>query len=189
MKGIRRLLVEPLPTEAEASRLVAEEELRAARDFAPVRRREYLGWRALLCRELGPVTVRYTATGAPCIAERPDLFLGVSHGAGRVALCLSDSPCAVDVERLDRPFARIADHYLTPDEQALCGGQTLRLAAAWCAKETLWKLDGGGGLDLCRDLRLLSIGDEEVVGTICGGVPLRLALRRLEEDAVVVWYL
>ncbi len=185
----RALFVEPVPAEEVLRRFATGEELRRAERFAPARRSEYLGWRALLRRELGAVEVEYTAAGAPRVAGCPEIFLGVSHGAGRVALCLSDAPCAVDVERLDRPYARIAERYLTPGERALCGDEPLRLAAAWCAKETLWKLHGAGGLDLLRDLRVTALSDDAVYGRIRGGAGLlRLALRRLE-DAVVVWYL
>ena len=60
---------------------------------------------------------------------------------------------------------------------------------AWCAKETLYKLAGRRELDLLRDLRLTAAGEGWIEGRICGGAPLRLDVRMLDGDAVVVWRL
>lgn len=184
----RHLLVEPLLSEAEALQGVSEADRTVAAAFAPERRREFLSWRALVYRELGPVEIRYNAAGAPCIDQSPGICIGVSHGAGRVALCLSDAPCAVDIERFDRRFDRVASRYLTDSERSLGAADPRFGAAAWCAKEVMYKMAGRRGLSLKEDLRITAVGDGWMEGRIGNGVPLRLSVRDLG-DAVVVWYL
>lgn len=181
----RRLLIEPLLPEAEAARWITDAEWREAAPFAPQRRQEYLAWRAVVRRELGAVGIGYDAVGAPRIEGCQGICIGVSHGAGRVAVVLSDRPCAVDIERLNRPFDRLLPRYLTAAEQCLSTDPRFP-AAAWCAKEVLYKLAGERGLDLRADLRLRAAGDDWIEGSVRGGECLRLAVRYLA-DAVVVW--
>ena len=184
----RRLIVEPLLPEADALRAVKAADRIASASFAPSRRREYLSWRAIVYRELGPVAIRYAACGAPYLADRPDVCIGVSHGAGRAAVALSDRPCAVDIERYDRDFARVAPRYLTLAERSLGEADPRFGAAAWCAKEVLCKLSGRQGLALMRDLHLTASGDGWSEGCVGDGEPIRLSVRDLG-DAAVVWYL
>ena len=57
----------------------------------------------------------------------------------------------------------------------------------WCAKETLYKYARRRELDLLRDLRVLSLDAEagRIVGSIAGGAPLSLSMRR-EEGCMLV---
>lgn len=185
----RRLIVEALPSEESLSERVTDADREAVAAFAaPRRRREYLAWRAIVYRELGPVKVEYAPCGAPRIAGCDDLHIGVSHGAGRVALCISDAPCAVDIEGLDRRFDSIASHYLTPEEERMGHDVAHFRAIAWAAKETLYKLSGRNGLRLLEDLRLTACGDGWIEGRIKQADPVRMSVRVLP-DAVVVWVL
>ena len=185
----RHLVIAAPPAEEELLLRTTPEERRAAASFAPRRRAEYLGWRALVRLEAGDVRIVYDAAGAPRIADDGAPCIGVSHGAGRVAVAFSDRPCAVDVESLLRPFDRLVSRYLTVEERRLGGADAHFPAAAWCAKETLYKLAGRRELDLLRDLRLTAAGEGWIEGRICGGAPLRLDVRMLDGDAVVVWRL
>lgn len=66
---IRKLLVEPPMTAEEAVRWTTPEERAEAAAFGSERRRtEFLGWRALVRRELGTdVQIGYDAVGAPVL--------------------------------------------------------------------------------------------------------------------------
>ena len=153
---MRRLFVEePLPL-AEAAAWATPEELTAAAGFAPARAREYLAWRAIVRREVGrDARIGYDAVGAPVLENYP-YRLAVSHGAGRVAVGISDARCAVDIERTDRNFSRILSRYLTPEEQQLSTHPHFP-AVAWSAKETLYKYAGRREVDLLRDLHIEGI--------------------------------
>lgn len=183
-KGL--FIVPPMP-EAEAAGWVTPAELAAAQGFLrEKRRREYLTWRAVVRRELGAdVGIAYDAAGAP-VVDREGVYIGVSHCAGRVAVSISDAPCAVDIEPEGRDFSRAVPRYMSAAEQALSDDPLLE-AVVWCAKEALYKYAGQPGLDLLHDLHVDSVdfAAGTVVGCIGGGEPLRLALRRTDGFVVV----
>lgn len=103
--------------EAGVAGWVTSDELSEAGRFVREgRRREYLTWRAVVRRELGAdVRIAYDAAGAP-VVDRDGVYVGVSHCRGRVAVCLSDVPCAVDIEPETRDFSRAALRYMSPSE-------------------------------------------------------------------------
>lgn len=166
---------------------IAADERAAADAFGSERRRrEYLTWRAVVRRALGPdVRIGYDANGAPQLLDLP-LHLSVSHCAGLVAVALSDAPCAVDAESAGRDFSRVRSRYLPPSETSL-SSDPLWPAVAWCAKETLYKYARRRELDLCRDLRLLEadLAGGRIVGRIGDGAPLPMRIDRMEEVLVV----
>ena len=162
--------------EAGVAGWVTSDELAEAGRFVREgRRREYLTWRAVVRRELGAdVRIAYDAAG-------DGVYVGVSHCRGRVAVCLSDVPCAVDIEPEARDFSRAAPRYMSPSELALSGDPLLP-AAVWCAKETLYKYARRPGLDLLHDLRVEAVdfAAGTVVGRIGGGEAIRLTLHRAD---------
>ncbi len=164
---MKRLFVEaPLPI-AEAARWATDEERAAANHFATARQREYFAWRAIVRRAIGrDAAIAYNAVGAPILTNYP-FRITVSHCQGRVAVGISDRPCAVDIERIDRHFRRILSRYLSPEEQRL-SAHPLFPAIAWCAKETLYKYAGRQGLDLLNDLHIdrLSFSEAEARPTL-----------------------
>ena len=127
--------------EAGVAGWVTSDELAEAGRFVREgRRREYLTWRAVVRRELGAdVRIAYDAAGAP-VVDRDGVYVGVSHCRGRVAVCLSDVPCAVDIEPETRDFSRAAPRYMSPSELALSGDPLL--PAACLVRQ-------GGALQIC----------------------------------------
>lgn len=112
------------------------------------------------------VRIGYNEVGAPVIAGG-GIYIGVAHCPDRVAVCLSDGPCAVDIEPVSRDFSRAAGRYLSPQEQAL-SDDPLWPGIVWCAKETLYKYAGQPGVDWLRDLCVESV--DFSAGTITGRV-------------------
>lgn len=156
---------------------VSEAEWAEAENFGSLQRRqEWLSWRALVHRVLGAnVEVRYNAVGAPYVVGS-SCQISVSHSKGCVAVLFSDCLCAVDVERLDRNFQRIKAKYLTAEEQLL-GDDVRFLAAAWSAKEALYKYAGEPGLGLLEDIHLVAYEPGvAITGQIKDGEPLRLSI-------------
>lgn len=178
----KALFIEPPMDEAGVAGWVTSDELAEAGRFVREgRRREYLTWRAVVRRELGAdVRIAYDAAGAP-VVDRDGVYVGVSHCRGRVAVCLSDIPCAVDIEPEARDFSRAAPRYMSPSELALSGDPLLP-AAVWCAKEALYKYARRPGLDLLHDLRVEAVDFAAgiVVGRIGGGEAIRLTLHRAD---------
>lgn len=184
-----RLHIEPPMTPAESARWTTPDERAAAAVFAGCRRTEYLAWRAIVRRELGAdVRIGYHATGAPAV-DTPHTHISVAHCPGRIAVCISDRPCAVDIEPENRNFSRVAPRFLTAQERAL-SPDSLLPGVVWCAKETLYKLSGREGLDLLRDIRITALDIEagRVTGRVLDGEPVGLSLLR-QAGYIVVYRL
>lgn len=173
------LYVEPLLEEAAAAEKATPQERETARALrSPQRRREYLSWRAIVRRELGPVGIDYSREGAPLLTDRRNLHLSVSHCPGWVAVYISNTPCAVDIELKTRDFRKAIPRFLTADEHSL-SDDPLWPGMVWCAKEALYKFARQPGLDLLRDLRIESYdpGKSEAKGRIKNGTPVRISVR------------
>lgn len=132
--------------------------------------------------------ITYDAVGAPVLPGRPER-IAVSHCRGWIAVAISDRRCTVDIETPDRRFARLAPRYLTPAEEVLAGHPQW-LAAAWCAKEALYKYAGRRVLALRDDLRIerADLAAGRIMGRILNGEAVTLQLR-IEEPYVVVYAL
>lgn len=133
------------------------------------RRREFLAWREIVRRIAGrDAEIGYDERGAPQIIGS-SLHIGISHSRDHVAVIVSERPCAVDIESLSRDFGKVAARYLTTEERALSPHPDF-LAAAWCAKEALYKYYRRGGLNLLSDIRIAAVdfGRGEIRGTVRG---------------------
>lgn len=99
--------------------------------------------------------IEYSPCGAPFIAGNQFRF-GVSHTSDKAALILADTPCAIDIERADRDFSRVAARILTDKERKLAARCNKPNAAGlmWCAKETIYKLSASNGIDFRRDIAI-----------------------------------
>ena len=188
-----RLFVSRLLSDTEIVPWVTPDEVAAAAGFAPVRRSEWLSWRAIVRRELLAATgcaaqevrIAYNEIGAPVVENSP-VHVAVSHCKGSVAVALSDAPCAVDIESLGRDFGRVASRYMAGAEAALCSDPRWP-AVLWSAKECLYKYAVRRELDLLRDLRIeqVDFGAGTLVGRIGDGAPLRLCFFFLAGRVVV----
>lgn len=194
---MKRLIVEPPLAFEEAAEWATDDERAIASGFSPARGREYLAWRAVVRREIGrDAAIAYNAAGAPLLTNYP-LHISVSHcrdraadgreqrdDSGRVAVAISDAPCAVDIEPVTRDFRRAMPRYLSPAEQQL-SNNPLFPAIAWCAKEALFKYAGsttGRALDLLHDLHIDRVQFPN--GTSCG----TLSARILNEEPIVLHF-
>lgn len=177
-----RLIVSRPLSETAVARWTTSAERAQACGFAPARRAEWLSWRAVVRQEVVAATgcaaqevrIAYNEVGAPVVADG-SLHLAVSHCRGSIAVALSEAPCAVDIEPLDRDFEHVVSRYMTAGERALSEDAQWP-AVAWCAKETLYKYAGRRELDLLHDLRIERVDFRAgtLVGRIAGGEPLTL---------------
>ena len=139
------------------------------------RRCEVLAWRAIVRRELGAeVQIGYDEYGAPQV-DIPTTYISVSHSKGAVSVLISDAPCAVDIERAERDFCKVASRYLSEREMAMAEENNL-FAEIWCAKEALYKYHKVGKLDFVRDVVIRDYSPQRGVltATICDGEPIEV---------------
>lgn len=154
---MRRLLVEEIPwAYACCDALITAEDVASASRFQNERRRnEHLAWRRVVRRELGrKISIGYNEVGAP-VVDTPDIYISVAHGAGCVAVAISDRRVGVDIERTDRDFGSVSSRYMTLAEQQLSADERWA-AVVWTAKEALYKLYGRRGVELREELQIES---------------------------------
>ena len=181
-----RLLIESIGSEAELRPLAMPEDVVAVEGLSNEHRRcEVLAWRAMVRRELGrDIAIFYDEYGAPNVALL-DTYISISHSRDVVALLISDAPCAVDVEYLDRNFRGVASKYLSATEQALAEEYDI-YAELWSAKETLYKYYRKGSLDLVQHISIeeYSPTDNTFVATILGGDKIVVKIDKREAYVV-----
>ena len=104
--------------------------------------------------------MRYNSAGAPLLerAVGEVAYISVSHSAEWVAVMFSHTRCGVDIEAIDRNFARVASRYITPEERATAGAdfaEGVFEAVVWSAKEAIYKYGNTQGVDFTADLLLV----------------------------------
>ena len=183
-----RLFIENIDSEEVLRERVSSEDIAFVENFSNQGRRcEALAWRAIVRRELGDaVQISYDEYGAPQI-DVEGKFISVSHSRGVVAVLLSDTQCAVDIEQIERDFGKVASRYLSESEREIAEKYNL-FAEMWCAKETLYKYYKKGALDLVRDLTIceyLPCGSV-FVARILDGELLRVQIKREDNLAIAL---
>jgi phosphopantetheinyl transferase len=98
------------------------------------------------------VAISYNEVGAPQV-DRPDTHISVAHGAGCVAVAISNKRVGVDIESTERNFGKVSSRYMSDIEQQLCSDSNWE-AAVWAAKEALYKLYGKEGVELRDELQI-----------------------------------
>lgn len=184
------LLIGDILPLAEAEREADALDLASVAGIAsPTRRRERLSWRILLRRYAQcPIEVEYSENGAPQIRNLHYPHISVSHCRDKVAVVLSHRPCCVDIESLNRNFAKVASRFMSQEElQMAC--DTTTMAAVWSGKESLYKLYGQQGLDLRRDIHITKVDFKQgiVEGSILSDVTVRLRMALPDDEHIVVY--
>lgn len=175
-----RLFIENIDSEEVLRERVSSEDIAFVENFSNQGRRcEALAWRAIVRRELGDaVQISYDEYGAPQI-DVEGKFISVSHSKGVVAVLISDTPCALDVEQCERDFGKVASRYLSDCEREMAERNNL-FAEMWCAKEALYKYYRKGALDLVCDLTICEYQpcESAFVARILDGKPLKVQIKR-----------
>lgn len=155
-----KVVVEPIRNAETLGDAVTGSERAEAAQLAPsARRNEYLTWRAIIRRELGPgAKISYDAVGAPTV-DIPHTYISVAHSAGMTAVAIDSSRCGVDIEPLDRDVSKGVQRLLSPRERSLSDDAHWPVTA-WCAKEAMYKYYGHRGVDMAREMVLDSVDTE-----------------------------
>ncbi len=186
--GARLAIAQILPSDTLRSEVSAAEIAEIESFVSEARKAERLTWRALLRRVLGiapsvPHAVKYNALGAPHLIDS-SLHLSVSHSRTKVAIILSPTPCAVDIDSVYRNFERVSSRFVSPAERELIATQS-DLARIWCAKEALYKVAATAELSLIGDIEIVEIASEHLTGRVKGiATPITIKTMLLDEHIV-----
>lgn len=188
-----QVAVVPIGNLAELEHNATAEELQSVEGITALSSRvARLAWRALLREMLSPTTaeVSYLPSGKPQIRNSQYQHISVSHSRDYVAVALSQDPCGVDVERIDRNFEHVKSRYITVAESQLSADRRWA-AVVWCAKEALYKYAGREGLDFLRDIVILSVQQQgeswSLVAELLGTEHVELRGECLGENHILVF--
>jgi phosphopantetheinyl transferase len=169
--------------------------LRVIRPFAlcPDRRREaeQEAVRQLIDEIASGSRLSYLPNGAPYI-EGCSCNISISHTRGFVAFVAQPKPypAGIDIEYRSERALRVGRRFLSPEEYAaLDGHHTAEHALlCWCAKETLYKLQGTPVSDYRNDLCLapFPFATSGTIQATVSGHPFLLALE-LTPAYACVW--
>lgn len=118
--------------------------------------------------------------GKPYVANAENAYFNVSHSGDCVACIVSDKPCGIDIETMDKDNLDIAKRFFAKSEYEYisdCPKEEIkrRFYEIWTAKEAYLKYDGKGlGIDL---------GSFEVVKNENG---FSVLINRMEKQTVTV---
>lgn len=121
--------------------------------------RSAAAWK-LLQSIIGPLPkVERGKHGKPYFPDHPDLQFSISHTVGAVACAVSDRPCGIDIESVQRSVnCRIAKRFYTKREIAYATN-SMHFLEVWTRKEALIKRLGG----IVQPMRELeTVGNPEI---------------------------
>ncbi|MEG2282310.1 MAG: 4'-phosphopantetheinyl transferase superfamily protein [Rikenellaceae bacterium] len=128
-----------------------------------LRRKEEWHTTRVLLKEICPqATIRYGESGDP-ILEGSDKYshISISHGAGKVAILLSNNLCGIDIESKNRHFDRIATRFLNEKERSIITKDLL--PSAWSAKEAIFKYFKGKDIKFLSDFEITNFEDDNMI--------------------------
>ena len=92
-------------------------------------------------------------------------FVSISHSGDMVAVCKSENPVGIDIEKIDdtRNFEKIANRYFHGKEKEFFNENPTADAfyEIWTKKEAYTKIDGNGVIEIQKGIDVLSIENHE----------------------------
>jgi len=116
------------------------------------RKNEFLGVRYLRNQYDAKLEIKYLSSGKPVI-ENDSKHISISHSKNYVAFAVAPYKIGIDIEEIHERILKVKGRFLNQSELELFNLNSLAdLTIAWCAKETLFKLNDDSGLDFKTDL-------------------------------------
>jgi phosphopantetheinyl transferase len=134
--------------------------------------------------------IRKDAFGKPFLEKYPH-HLSLSHSFPYVAAQIDYyQPVGIDIEQPKAKILKIAPRIFSAIELADAGNNVIKNTVYWCAKETMYKIDGQGGLHFSSQLNVAPFLLQEegsLRGTISSAQPVKVNLEYcIEPDYVLV---
>ena len=137
------------------STIAPREEILKAKQFKyPSRKLEWMAARLLMYELLNKViAIEYDENGKPIINNR-EQCISISHTKGIVAVIVTNNMAGIDIELRGDRVLRIENKFISGREkdQISENNKAEYLLTYWSAKETLYKIHGGKGLDFKKNL-------------------------------------
>lgn len=140
---------------AEFMLIAPKKEIHKVEKFKyPARKTEWMATRLLMYHLLDKVVeIDYDIHGKPIILNH-EQCISISHTRGMVAVIIAKNLAGIDIEMVNDRVLRVEERFLSGIERNQIQEQNKMksLMAYWSAKETLYKISGGKGLDFKKNL-------------------------------------
>jgi 4'-phosphopantetheinyl transferase EntD len=118
----------------------------------PSRKIEFLGVRYLKNQFDPKSDLSYLKNGKP-ILNNSKTNVSISHSRNFVAFATAPFPIGIDIEECNDRIKKVKDRFLNENEKQLFEQNEInQLTIAWCAKESMFKLNEDSGLKFKTDI-------------------------------------
>jgi 4'-phosphopantetheinyl transferase EntD len=132
----------------------------------PSRRIEFLSVRFLKNYFDSSLEIGYLNNGKP-ILNGSQKHISISHSKNFVGIAVAPHPIGFDIEECHERIFKVRDRFLNDAEKDLFDQNSIsELTIAWCAKESLFKLNDNDRLDFKSDLILREWNKSSIISSI-----------------------
>ena len=159
----------------------------------PYKRKEWLAARLALKQLLAQWGYEYTelqkdAWGRPHLASS-NLYVSIAHSFPFAFTALDQQhPIGVDIQLPSTQLKNVKEKFLDHGEIRDSGNNLEKLCIYWCAKEAIYKAQGGKNLSLKQDIHIRAF-KKKAQGTVWGEIGPKLFVTHYNfyKDHVLAW--
>ncbi len=123
------------------------------------RKKEWCGTRILLKDIAGEyLPVNYDKKGKPDIKQ--NAYISITHSGDYIAVIISKTKeTGIDIEIINDRIIKTVHKFIPEEELNILkkNNDIDKMYLHWCAKETLFKIKGGGGYDFINDFKIETV--------------------------------
>jgi len=153
-------ITEPEEVLLEMSNLSHREQIAHKKIAHPLKRKEWLAARLALKRLLNRSGYAYTdlqkdSWGRPYLLSTSTLYLSLAHSFPFAFAAINQHhPIGIDIQWPCKKLQNVKEKFLDYEEVKDSGKDLEKLCIYWCAKEAIYKAQGGKNLSLKQDIRI-----------------------------------
>jgi 4'-phosphopantetheinyl transferase len=123
------------------------------------KKKQFLASRLLLKLEFGNWKTLSNPNGKPYPIDNPS-EISITHDRGIVGLIKSMHPCGIDMQEITAKVIRVKSKFVNENDFYSTSEKEKDLTLLWCAKETLYKINGDPNI-FFKEHMIIEESDEE----------------------------
>jgi len=123
------------------------------------RKQQFLASSILLKNEFGDWKTTTNGNGKPYPINN-SLEISITHERGVVGLIKSTAPCGIDIQEITPKVIRVKNKFINKNDIYWTSEKEKDLTVLWCAKETLYKINGDPNI-FFKEHMIIEESDEE----------------------------
>ena len=123
------------------------------------KKQQFLASRLLLKVEFGNWKTLHSPNGKPHPINNSS-EISISHDRGIVGIIKSTNPCGIDIQEITPKVIRVKSKFINENDCYWTSEKEKDLTVLWCAKETLYKINGDPNI-FFKEHMIIEESDEE----------------------------